>query len=113
LRRRKQKRASSKHAREHHALALTERTGQRWNEADTHRTRGEILFHRDPANMAPTEDAFLTAIAIAQQQKARSFELRAALSLAKLYRQRTDPPTPCSCLRSRTFRRPRNFSWLP
>ena len=40
---------------------------------------------RDPANTAPAEEAFLTAIAIAQQQKARSFELRAALSLAKLY----------------------------
>jgi hypothetical protein len=39
----------------------------------------------------PAEDAFLTAIAIAQQQKARSFELRAALSLAKLY-QSTDRP---------------------
>ena len=68
-----------------HAVALTERTGQRWNEADTHRVRGEILFKRDPANTAPAEEAFLTAIAIAQQQKARSFELRAALSLARLY----------------------------
>ena len=50
-----------------------------------HRIRGEILLKRDPANTAPAEEAFLTAIAIAQQQKARSFELRAALSLAKLY----------------------------
>jgi predicted ATPase len=68
-----------------HALALTERTSQRWSEADTHRARGEILLKRDLANTAPAEDAFLTAIAIAQQQKARSFELRAALSLARLY----------------------------
>jgi predicted ATPase len=66
-------------------VALTERTGQRWNEADTHRVRGEILFKRDPENTEPAENAFLTAIAIAQRQKARSFELRAALSLAKLY----------------------------
>ena len=50
-----------------------------------HRIRGEILLKRDPANTAPAEEALLTAIAIAQQQKARSFELRAALSLAKLY----------------------------
>ena len=50
--------------------------------------RGEILLKRDPANAAPAEDAFLTAIAVAQQQKARSFELRAALSLAKLYQSR-------------------------
>jgi class 3 adenylate cyclase/predicted ATPase len=66
-------------------VALTERTGQRWNAADTHRVRGEILLKRDPVNTALAEEAFLTAIAIAQQQKARSFELRAALSLAKLY----------------------------
>jgi predicted ATPase len=72
-------------------VALTERTGQRWNEADTHRVRGEILFKRDPANTTPAEEAFLTAIAVAQQQRAKSFELRAALSLAKLY-QATDRP---------------------
>jgi predicted ATPase len=69
-----------------HAVALTERTGQRWNESDTHRVRGEILRKRDPANTVPAEEAFLTAIAIAQQQKARSFELRAALSMARLWR---------------------------
>jgi predicted ATPase len=66
-------------------VALTERTGQRWNEADTHRARGEILFKRAPANTEPAEKAFLTAVAVAQQQKAKSFELRAALSLAKFY----------------------------
>ena len=67
------------------AVAETERHGQRWFEAETHRVRGEILRKRDGANTAPAEEAFLTAIAIAEQQKARSFELRAALSLAKLY----------------------------
>jgi predicted ATPase len=67
------------------ALALAAETGQHWSDAFLHRLRGEILLKRHPANTAPAEDAFLTAIAIAQQQKARSFELRAALSLAKLY----------------------------
>ena len=60
-------------------IAETERTGQRWFDAESHRVRGEILLKRDPANTAPAEEAFLTAIAIAQEQKARSFELRAAL----------------------------------
>ena len=68
-----------------HALAETGRTGQRWFEAETHCVRGEILVKRDPANTAAAEEAFLTATAVAQQQKARSFELRAALSLARLY----------------------------
>jgi predicted ATPase len=66
-------------------VALTERTGQRWNESDTHRVRGEILFKLDPANTGPAENAFLTAIDVAQRQKAKSFQLRAALALAKLY----------------------------
>ena len=68
-----------------HALVETGRTGQRWFEAETHRVRGDILLRRDPANTAPAEEAFLTAITVAQEQKARSFELRAALALAKLY----------------------------
>jgi class 3 adenylate cyclase/predicted ATPase len=67
------------------ALVLAAQTGERWTDAFLHRIRGEILLKRDPANPAQAEEAFLKAIAIAQQQKARSFELRAALSLAKLY----------------------------
>jgi predicted ATPase len=73
------------------ALALAGETGEHWSDAFLHRLRGEILLKRDPANTALVEDAFLTAIAVAQHQKARSFELRAALSLAKLYHS-TDRP---------------------
>ena len=73
------------------ALALAGETGEHWSDAFLHRLRGQILLKRDPANTASAEDAFLTAISIAQQQKARSFELRAALSLAKLYHS-TDRP---------------------
>ena len=46
---------------------------------------------RDSANPAPAEEAFLTAIAVAKQQATRSFELRAALSLAKLYQSTARP----------------------
>jgi predicted ATPase len=67
------------------AFATIERTGQRFCEAEAHRIRGEILLKRDTENTAPAEQAFRTAIAIAQQQKAKSFHLRAALSLARLY----------------------------
>ena len=67
------------------ALALADETGEHWTDAFLHRIRGEILLKRDPVDLAPAEEAFMTAIAIAREQKARSFELRAALSLAKLY----------------------------
>jgi len=66
-------------------------TTAHWSDAFLYRLRGEILVTRDPANTAPAENALLAAIDVAQQQKARSFELRAALSLAKLYHS-TDRP---------------------
>jgi predicted ATPase len=72
-------------ARIYEALALAQQTGEHWTDALLHRIRGEILLKLNPANTAPAEDAFLTAITIAQKQKAKSFELRAALSLAKIY----------------------------
>jgi predicted ATPase len=68
------------------ALAELEATDSRWYEAEMHRIRGEILLKRDPADTAAAEQSLQAAIAIVQSQKARSFELRAALSLAKLCR---------------------------
>ena len=68
------------------ALATSDRTGFRAFEVELHRARGEALLKRDPADPALAEEAFQTAIGIAQHQATRSFELRAALSLAKLYR---------------------------
>jgi predicted ATPase len=73
------------------ALALANETGERWSDALLHRIRGTILLKRDPANTAPPEEAFLAAIAVAQAQKAKSFELQAALSLAKLYQSTGRP----------------------
>jgi class 3 adenylate cyclase/predicted ATPase len=57
-----------------------------------HRLRGDILLKRTPPDMVPAEDAYRTAIAVAKQQAARSYELLASLSLAKLY-QSTGRPT--------------------
>ena len=73
------------------ALATANRLGYRAFEAELNRTRGEILLKRDPVSPAPAEDAFLTAIAVAKRQSTRSFELRAALALAKLYRSTGRP----------------------
>jgi class 3 adenylate cyclase/predicted ATPase len=73
------------------ALALANETEEHWTDALLYRIRGEILLKRDPATAAPAEEAFLAAVAIAQQQNARSFGLRAALSLAKLYQSTGRP----------------------
>jgi class 3 adenylate cyclase/predicted ATPase len=66
-------------------LATCERTGHRAFEAELHRVRGDMLLKRDPTNPAPAEEALRSAVAVAQRQGTRSFELRAALALAKLY----------------------------
>jgi predicted ATPase len=68
------------------ALAELERTEQRWYEAEMHRIRAAILLKRDPAHTAAAEKCLQAAIAVAQRQRTRSFELRAALALAKVYR---------------------------
>ena len=73
------------------AIALAQQTGERWTDSMLHRIRGEILLKRDPANPAPAEEAFQTAIAIARQQGSRSFGLQAALALAKLYQSTRRP----------------------
>src|SRR5262249_3394719 len=46
------------------ALALAAETGEHWSDAFLHRLRGEILLKRDPANTAPAEEAFLTALTL-------------------------------------------------
>jgi predicted ATPase len=72
-------------------FAFSEETSERFSDPYLHRLRGDILLKRDPANSAPAEEAFCAAVAIAQAQKARSFELQAALSLAKLYQSTARP----------------------
>jgi predicted ATPase len=55
----------------------------RFFEADLHRLKGELLL-ASGAPMTDAEDCFRTAITIAQRQQAKSWELRASLSLARL-----------------------------
>jgi tetratricopeptide (TPR) repeat protein len=60
------------------------RRGPRWFEAELHRTSGELGLLRSPNTPELAERAFRDAIALARQQSARSFELRAWISLARL-----------------------------
>jgi predicted ATPase len=67
-------------------LAAVEQIGQRWFDAEVHRVRGELLLKLRRPDVAAAESAFMHAIEVARSQQTRMFELRAALSLAKLYR---------------------------
>jgi predicted ATPase len=73
------------------AIALTREVETRCNLPFLHLLRGKLLLDRDPSNPAPAEEAFQTALEIAKQQGARSWGLRAALSLAKLYQSTARP----------------------
>ena len=64
------------------ALARVESTDERYCEAELHRLKGELLGARD--RDAEAEQSFRTAIRIAQGQSAKSFQLRATISLARL-----------------------------
>jgi predicted ATPase len=66
-------------------LAAIEQTGERWFDAEVHRVRGELLLKQRQPDVAAAEAAFMRAIEIARSQQTRMFELRASLSLAKLY----------------------------
>jgi tetratricopeptide (TPR) repeat protein len=67
------------------AIALARHVESRCDLPFAHLLRGKMLLARDPSNPAPAKEAFQTAVAIAKQQGARSYELLASFSLAKLY----------------------------
>jgi len=65
------------------AWEVIERTGERWSEAELHRLKGQLLLQQSPDNATEAESCFHQAIAIAQNQSAKSWELRATTSLAR------------------------------
>jgi class 3 adenylate cyclase/predicted ATPase len=73
------------------ALTLADATGERWYEPELYRLKGELLLQRSSDNQAEVEHCFHQAITIAQSQQAKSWELRAATSLARLRQQQGKP----------------------
>jgi predicted ATPase len=69
------------------ALTLVGNTGERWYEAELYRLKGELLLAQSPHQHTDAETCFHQALDIARQQQAKSLELRAAMSLARLWQQ--------------------------
>jgi predicted ATPase len=69
------------------ALGAVEDSGVRCYEPEMHRLMGELLLARAPENSADAEARFRQAIDLARRQGAKSLELRAVLSLSRLYHQ--------------------------
>jgi predicted ATPase len=68
------------------AAQIIEVTDERYHEAELHRLRGELL--EKAGNEAAAEESYRRALTVANRQSAKMFELRAATSLARLWRDR-------------------------
>jgi predicted ATPase len=73
------------------AMTTIHATGERWCEAEVHRTAGEIALLSSELDAAKAEGYFQRALAVARQQQAKSWELRASMSLARLWRDQGKP----------------------
>jgi predicted ATPase len=69
------------------ALTLAETSGESWYVPELYRLKGTLLLQQSPDYQVEAEVCFQQAIRIAQSQHAKSLELRAATSLARLWQQ--------------------------
>ena len=69
------------------ALAAVHKTGERFCEAELYRLKGELLLVCSAENYGEAETCFQQALTVARRQQARSLELRATMSLARLWQQ--------------------------
>jgi predicted ATPase len=86
----------------HEAITAIENSNETWWEADVNRIAGEIA-RKSEADALTAENYFELPLAVARQQQAKSWELRASMSLAPLWRDQGKvqhaPRTACSGLR--------------
>ena len=69
------------------ALALVDKTGERFHESEFHRLKGQLLLARSMDNHPEAEACFHRALTIARHHQAKSLELRAAVHLSRLWKQ--------------------------
>jgi predicted ATPase len=67
-------------------LETAKATGEKWVEAELLRRKGELLAAHRPALSHEAEACFQRALVVAREQEAKLFELRASISLARLWR---------------------------
>src|SRR5262249_43154198 len=71
------------------ALAAVDDTEECWWEAELHRLRGELLLRHTRGQSEEAEACFQEALGVACRQQAKSLELRAAMSLSRLWQQQS------------------------
>jgi len=73
------------------AMTAAVTTKETWFEAEVHRIAGEVALLSPEPDAAKAGEHFERALAVAHQQQAKSWELRAAMSLARLWRDQGKP----------------------
>ncbi len=73
------------------AIAAVETTKEKWCEAEVYRIAGEIALMSPEPSEAKAQAYFERALAVARQQQAKSWELRAAMGMARLWRDQGKP----------------------
>jgi predicted ATPase len=68
-------------------LTVINNSGERYYEAEAHRVKGELLLDRPTPDEQQTAACFQQALAVARRQQAKSLELRAAMSLGRLWQR--------------------------
>jgi predicted ATPase len=79
-------------------LALVEQHGERVHEAELYRLKGELLLALSGDNATAAYACFQQALHVARQQQAKSLELRAAMSLGRLWQQQGKRDAACALL---------------
>jgi predicted ATPase len=69
------------------ALAVVDKTGERHWETELYRLKGELRLRQDVPDEQEAESCLRQAVAVARQQQGKSLELRAALSLSRLWQR--------------------------
>jgi predicted ATPase len=80
------------------AMAHVETTKERRWEAEVNRMAGEIALKSPTPDAAKAEAYFERALTVARSQQAKSWELRAAMSMARLWRDQGKPSKLMNCL---------------
>jgi predicted ATPase len=80
------------------ARALVDKTGERYHEAELHRLHGVLLVRQAVPDVQAAAACFQQALAIARRQQAKAWELRAALSLARLWQHQGKHAEACALL---------------
>jgi len=81
------------------AMAVADRIGEGFWEAELYRLRGELLLDTgSPSRSVAAEESFQKAIAVARARSAKALELRAVMSLARLWQQQGRKEDACEVL---------------